>query len=636
MRGKSNPPTAGERTLSQDARNAAAASVILLLIVMATGASASPLLPLFLGAIIALIRYIDRPMVLLAPPAAALAVLAATAIVDEVGLRALVAAGAIMVATFPGLLWRREARRSAARLAKLDTALMQVSRGRPSESADVDGEAADLELALRAVASRLGARAVLVWDVDSYHGTARIRASASTRSAGYGRLSGDRLSLSGDRVSGDRVPLSGDRVRLSGDRVRLSGDPMGWVWDQGTRLRIERPPQWSDPGLIAWAERLRRYDDYGEIITYAFEPGHEPDDMSLDEAAIYVRGIMGLQEARADASSVQRRLNSLAAGLRAIPGTLELESLANDLCMTAISITGASGAAIASWDGERGEILGAAGSDGGPKVGDSFAAPESELALAIIAGAMIVRTADDWSLGRSSLAHSRETWETRPRAMAALPLRGAAGNVGVLAVWTSSSRSLDPAGLELLHALSPYAALHLQHADSYGRIRETAERDPLTLLRNRRAFDVVFAAERMRFERYRRPISLLMLDVDHFKGVNDRYGHEAGDEVLRRIAALVTSCIRDVDTAARFGGEEVVVLLPETALTAAIEVAERIRSTIEGEPMAVSGGPISVSVSVGVSTCPERVAEPADLLGSADEALYRAKAAGRNRTEMGR
>jgi diguanylate cyclase (GGDEF)-like protein len=329
---------------------------------------------------------------------------------------------------------------------------------------------------------------------------------------------------------------------------------------------------------------------------------------------------------------MQRRLHSLAVGLRAIPGTLNIDSLAHDLCLTASSITEATGAVIGTWDGQSGELLAVVGTDGGPRPGDTFAAPASELALAMLADTMIVRQSGDWSLGRTSVAHPGERWDTRPRAMAALPLRGAGDTVGVLAVWTSRAPALEPLGLDLLHALSPYAAMHLEHARSYGQVRDTADRDPLTLLRNRRAFDSAIGGERMRFERYGRPVSLLLMDIDHFKSINDRFGHEAGDEVLRRVAALLAASIRDVDTAARYGGEEFVVLLPETRLKAAVEVAERIRTAIAGTTVPYGGAAIRLSVSVGVSCCPERVSAPADLVGSADAALYQAKAAGRNRT----
>jgi diguanylate cyclase (GGDEF)-like protein len=600
MRGDTDPAAAGEPTLSPAERNAAAAAAVLLVAVLVTGGASSVVLPLFIAALIALLRYVDRPMVLLAPPAAALVLLLAGALRASGEGGGLWAALAVVAASVPGLLWRREVRRGAIRT---HAAQENVPRhDEPSHAQAVpaaDDERADLNRALAAVATRVGARTAVLWDVDGYRGTARPRASSGVLPQGT---------------------------------VRLSGDPLGWCWEQGMRLRLEQTPRWAEPGVAVIAERLRRHDDDGDMVTLSFDAGQGlPDELAFEEAAVYLRGVLALQEAGAGAASLRRRLGSLLAGLGQIPGELELDSLAHDLCLTAMNITEGTGAAIGFSDGVEGVILACAGNDGGPRPGDRFVAPSSELALAVRAGSRIVREAPDWTLGRTSVAHEEERWRTRPRALAALPLRGASGDVGVLGVWTSRGRTLDPEGLDLLAALAPYAALHLEHARTYGRMRETAEQDPLTQLSNRRAFDQIFAAEANRFSRYGRPLSLLMLDIDHFKSINDQYGHEAGDEVLRRFAARVTSCIRDVDTAARLGGEEFVLLLPETSLAAAMEVAERVRVAVAAQPVPWRAGAIPVRVSIGVSACPERVPRPAELVASADAALYRAKDGGRNR-----
>jgi diguanylate cyclase (GGDEF)-like protein len=296
-----------------------------------------------------------------------------------------------------------------------------------------------------------------------------------------------------------------------------------------------------------------------------------------------------------------------------------------------MQITEATGAAIGVWSGDSGRIISISGPDGGPEPGDSFAPPASELALAVRANAMIVRDGGTWSLGRTALANDAERWIHRPRSLAVLPLRNAAGVNGVLAVWSARSAALDQDGLELLPLLGPQVALHIEQARELDRMRETAARDPLTQLRNRRAFDEVFTSETVRFARYGRPLSILVIDLDHFKSINDQFGHEAGDDVLCRTARIIEASIRDIDTAARFGGEEFVVLLPETDIRSAIDVAERIRSTVAESDIDFRGRRIPVRASIGVSACPDRVPIPADLIGSADTALYQAKTEGRNR-----
>lgn len=590
-------------------RRAAVAAGVLLIATLATGGAASPVLILLAAALIILIRHAERRIMLAAPAVAAAVILFMAVVGGEIGLRATVATAALLLATAPGLAWRREARRSAARLARLDDILAESQRERGDAITDAAAELADIERALVAVADRIGARSVMLWQVDGYAGTARPRAGSGGR------------------------PLQ---------KVRLAGDPVGWAWQQDMRLRLPHTPDWAEPGTIVIAEPLiRRSEDTGQLLTYAFDPVRVPaSEETFDESAVYLRGLLGLYEAREMAAAGQRRLTTLAQGLRRIPGELELETLAADLCETARSLTDGTGAVIGLWEsGEegtdaqhgRGEVLAATGADGGPRMGDEFTLPASELALAVRADAMLVRAAQSWQLGATCVAHPGERWDARPRALAALPLRGATGTIGVLAVWTSRDRELESDALELLHALSPYAALHLEHARAFGRLRDHADRDALTQLRNRRAFDDVITGEKVRFERYGRPVGVLVLDLDHFKAINDTHGHEAGDEVLRRVGRAIGACIRDVDTAARLGGEEFVVLLPETGLAAALEVAGRIRAAIAAAPVEWRGRTIAVRASIGVSACPDVVAAPADLVGSADAALYQAKRAGRDR-----
>jgi diguanylate cyclase (GGDEF)-like protein len=167
------------------------------------------------------------------------------------------------------------------------------------------------------------------------------------------------------------------------------------------------------------------------------------------------------------------------------------------------------------------------------------------------------------------------------------------------------------------------------------RLEVLAHTDPLTQVLNRRALTTRLAAEIDRAHRYQSVLTLLMLDLDHFKVVNDTYGHLVGDDVLREVAAFLQDQIRSVDVVARYGGEEFVIVLPETPLAGAIAFAERVRAQIEKRAFCETQGPLSVTVSVGVSVCPSDGVESAeDLFARADDALYRAKAEGRNRVAV--
>lgn len=166
------------------------------------------------------------------------------------------------------------------------------------------------------------------------------------------------------------------------------------------------------------------------------------------------------------------------------------------------------------------------------------------------------------------------------------------------------------------------------------RLKVLATSDSLTGLANRRHFLSVADGEWNRFQRYHRPLSLLMIDIDHFKTVNDRYGHACGDETLRAIAEVCRNSQRTSDIVGRLGGEEFAVLLPETDEIAARHVAERIRKSIEAEVRSYEQVYFRVTVSVGVATATASMSGFNALLRYADKALYEAKAAGRNRSVL--
>ncbi|RZS58594.1 sensor domain-containing diguanylate cyclase [Sphaerotilus mobilis] len=154
--------------------------------------------------------------------------------------------------------------------------------------------------------------------------------------------------------------------------------------------------------------------------------------------------------------------------------------------------------------------------------------------------------------------------------------------------------------------------------------------DHLTGIANRRTFFDAAELELLRWRRAPRPLSLLMIDADRFKRINDRHGHAAGDAVLRHLAVLLSLTFRQVDVAARIGGEEFAVLLPSTALGPALGVAERLRQAVADAEVAVDGLPLRYTVSIGVATMDDTIEDIGDLLKRADKALYAAKAAGRN------
>ena len=183
----------------------------------------------------------------------------------------------------------------------------------------------------------------------------------------------------------------------------------------------------------------------------------------------------------------------------------------------------------------------------------------------------------------------------------------------------------DPMDLDLLLARTRTLLDFKAYLDT---CQEAAFTDDMTGLANRRRFERQLEREIARTDRYSHPFSLLMLDIDEFKQVNDSFGHEAGDEVIRRLGKTLQEGLRGIDLAARIGGDEFAVILTETAFARAIEVAERLRLAIKAIEIPEVG---TITASVGVAEAPTCAQGPRELLACADAALYKAKHEGRDR-----
>ena len=183
---------------------------------------------------------------------------------------------------------------------------------------------------------------------------------------------------------------------------------------------------------------------------------------------------------------------------------------------------------------------------------------------------------------------------------------------------------------ELAHWLGSQASIALENARLHRLVERQANTDGLTELPNRRHFEEALEVEISRAERFGGSLALILADLDDFKQVNDRYGHQAGDDVLQTFADILRATVREIDLPARYGGEEFAVLLPQTDLDGANELAERLRRALAARPMSTHpGGLVAVTASFGVAAFPD-APTPAGLFASADEALYRAKRSGKN------
>ncbi len=215
----------------------------------------------------------------------------------------------------------------------------------------------------------------------------------------------------------------------------------------------------------------------------------------------------------------------------------------------------------------------------------------------------------------------------------AIPLIFADKVIGVLDIESPADRPVQPYDLNMLQSLASQVALTILHAQYVAKVEAEATIDALTGLYNYRHFLGLLDREFKRAVRYNRPLALFMVDIDHFKHYNDTYGHPAGNEVLRQVAEIIKTNCRDVDFIVRFGGEEFVVLLPETGTAEAFDIAERIRDAIARFPFAgrnsQPGG--ALTVSIGVAAYPQDALGDKEILDHADTALYLAKRLTRNR-----
>ncbi len=226
------------------------------------------------------------------------------------------------------------------------------------------------------------------------------------------------------------------------------------------------------------------------------------------------------------------------------------------------------------------------------------------------------------------------------RSVMALPFPLDGENVGVFLLRrTLETPTFDTSDVEFASTVvkSAVAAIQRAHAlettraDNH-RLEALSQTDPLTQLVNRRALTVRLVTEMERVRRYNAPLAMLLLDLDHFKLINDTYGHPVGDDVLSAVATVLQRAVRAVDTVARYGGEEFVIILPETGVHGAVTFAERLRDKLASTRFPIAAGQdIHVTGSIGVATYPSPQIESVDdLFRAADAALYRAKGSGRN------
>jgi diguanylate cyclase (GGDEF)-like protein len=351
----------------------------------------------------------------------------------------------------------------------------------------------------------------------------------------------------------------------------------------------------------------------------------QDDQAILEELAAHAS--VAIDNARLFAAERRRaeELEALRQTIADISVNLELATLLEAILKRAQTLLTGDGGALALYRAEINELEIVAGPQ--KEIGIRLALGEG--ALGQVAQTRQPLIIDDYAQWAHHLPfYTSGAWH----AVVGAPLILSHQLIGAITVSTTdSARRFIHADMQLLHLFAQQAAIAVENARLFGEVQRLAIIDPLTGQYNRRHFFEKAEHELIRAQRYARPLSAIMLDIDHFKRINDTYGHSVGDQVLRAVAQHCRQALRAIDLLGRYGGEEFSILLPDTSLADARLVAERLCQQLPLTPIEIAEDVITVTVSQGVATLNGSSSNIDQLLDHADQALLEAKRAGRNR-----
>ncbi len=439
-----------------------------------------------------------------------------------------------------------------------------------------------------------------------------------------------------------------ERVDLEILRTTVGQGFTGWVARHGTAIRVDDAR--SDPRGMTIPDT----DDVDEsllvvpmlhaevllgVITLSklgLRQFHD-DDLRLllimaDQAATAFAGAAHLAETRRLAAELRQLLDMSSALSRSLDPKAVAELIAQHLA-TAV---GADRAQISDWDRatDRLRTLGCYPTKLRSTLPDYYPlAGFPRTAEVLTSGTLAVIDAEDPG---ADPAEAALLASEGMRGLVMLPLIANGEAIGLVELVSRDRPTADPGQITLVRTMAHEAAMALENARIYETARDLADRDPLTGFFNHRYLHERLSEEVVRAVRTRRPLSVVMIDLDDFKVVNDTLGHLYGDRVLVYVAETIRSALRGSDVAARYGGDEFALVLPETAAADAERVGERILEAFRVAPFLIDGHrQFPVGASIGVATHPRDGRSATDLIGAADAGLYAAKDAGGNRVRLG-
>jgi diguanylate cyclase (GGDEF)-like protein len=344
-------------------------------------------------------------------------------------------------------------------------------------------------------------------------------------------------------------------------------------------------------------------------------------------AAQVARLVLGA-ELRREYGRHMRQSQALLNASKRFQGHISQESLSKAICETAVAVSSATEAALIRWRAEdrRGWLqFATAGfrSEPHPLTPDSLVsrACEDGLPLPLADVGKMARPQSLFSAGDDAWTRGSLT---------IVPLKLEDRVIGAIVIASDEKEAIPSEEATNVGLLGAMAATSLEIVWEMEEVSKRARTDALTGLHNRRHFDELLGQMIKEADRFGDPVALIMADVDHFKNVNDTWGHDAGDEVLKSLADTLRAGVRQVDICSRFGGEEIAILLPKTTLQGAAELADRLRKQVGAKAVRYGEHEIPVTISCGVAAYPDGVITKEALFAAADRALYEAKSAGRN------
>jgi diguanylate cyclase (GGDEF)-like protein len=334
-----------------------------------------------------------------------------------------------------------------------------------------------------------------------------------------------------------------------------------------------------------------------------------------------------LEETRTNLESNVQYLRTMTEVSTVIAGTLDPEELYRIIPERVMAKLGLNDFCIMLYSRETKRLVAKSVS-----VGDGGTMPEFTLAPGEgVAGRVFATGEPAWIPDvRSSRDFLHYGWRRADvRSFMCVPLVSKGNTIGVLMLHHSEPNAFEPDLLPTMQVLASYLAISIENAGMFALVKSLSEKDSLTLLYNHGSFHEKLAIELERANRYVRPMAVILLDLDNFKEINDRHGHTTGDRVLALVAGVLGAHLRKTDIAARYGGDEFAVILPETDLASAAVIAERISEGISKVRMDIGGeSVISFTASVGYASCAHDAPGREDILNTADRLMYDSKRRG--------